>query len=147
MYEQSTRIINKKEREKKKQHKRREKERRKEERKTNAKEKSLDDMIAYVDEYGNITSTPPDKSMRKEISADQIEIGVAPSTSSKPNERTGKVSFFDHKKGYGFIVDDSGEKFFVHVSELDGPVNENDKVMFKTQRGPKGMVAVGVQLV
>jgi S-adenosylmethionine hydrolase len=52
----------KNEKEKKKAQKRQEKEQRKEERKASSKEgKSLDDMIAYVDEFGNITSTPPDK--------------------------------------------------------------------------------------
>ena len=51
--------ISKKEIANKKLQKRKEKEQRREERKANAKEgKSLDQMMAYVDEYGNISSTP-----------------------------------------------------------------------------------------
>ena len=57
---------NKKEREKKKQQSRKEKEERKQERKETAKSKNPDDMLAYIDENGNISSTPPDpKKMRK----------------------------------------------------------------------------------
>ena len=48
----------KRENEKKKQAKRFEKQRRREERQAGGSS-SLDDMIAYVDENGNITDTPP----------------------------------------------------------------------------------------
>ncbi len=52
---------NKKEREKKKQKSRQDKQERKQERKENAKEgKSFDDMLAYIDENGNLSATPPD---------------------------------------------------------------------------------------
>jgi cold shock CspA family protein len=142
--------FNKREREKKKAQKRKEKEQRKEERKENAHEKqSLDDMIAYVDEYGNITSTPPDPSKKKEVRAESIEIGVPPSTGAPRNApRSGKVKFFDNRKGYGFIEDEeSGESIFVHVNDLKQPINENDRVMFKTARGFKGLNAVEVEVV
>lgn len=39
---------------------RQEKEERKTERKKNAAGGKLEDMMAYVDEFGNLTSTPPD---------------------------------------------------------------------------------------
>lgn len=58
----------KKQREKKKQKKKEEKQQRKQERQENATGGSLDEMIAYVDEFGNITSTPPNED---ETSADQ----------------------------------------------------------------------------
>lgn len=50
----------KKQREKKKQKKKEEKMERKKERKENSTGGSLDEMIAYVDEFGNITDTPPE---------------------------------------------------------------------------------------
>jgi hypothetical protein len=51
----------KREREKKRQqHKQAKRQKKEERRKANAnKEKNPDDMIAYIDEYGNLTSTPP----------------------------------------------------------------------------------------
>ncbi|MFA6128690.1 MAG: hypothetical protein WC699_15430 [Bacteroidales bacterium] len=53
---------NKKETEKKKQKKKKDKVAKKLERKSNSEEtKGFDDMIAYVDEFGQITSTPPEK--------------------------------------------------------------------------------------
>ena len=59
---------NKKEREKKKQKERKEKLERKQERKESAKEgKSFDDMLAYIDENGNLSSTPPDPAKMKKI--------------------------------------------------------------------------------
>ncbi|WP_242457814.1 hypothetical protein [Pedobacter sp. BS3] len=51
----------KKQLEKNKQKKKEEKQQRKEERKKNAKDGSLENMLAYVNEFGEITSTPPEK--------------------------------------------------------------------------------------
>ena len=51
---------NKKENEKKKISKRLEKQKWKDERKANNSKKNFEDMIAYIDETGQITSTPPD---------------------------------------------------------------------------------------
>ena len=88
---------NKKEKEKKKAKKKEEKAQKKEDRKAHGGTASFDDMIAYVDEYGNITSTPPDPTKRKKIDAENIEIGVP---KQKPVEaadlnRKGVVTFFN----------------------------------------------------
>ena len=37
---------------------------------------------------------------------------------------TGKVLWFDIKKGYGFIKADSGEEYFVHYSKIIAEVGE-----------------------
>ena len=58
---------NKKEREKKKQQTKKDKAERKQERKEAPKSKDLNDMLAYVDENGNLTTTPPDLSKKKII--------------------------------------------------------------------------------
>ena len=55
----------KRENEKKKASKRIEKQKRKDERKANPSGSSLDDMIAYVDENGQITQTPPEEREKK----------------------------------------------------------------------------------
>jgi len=47
--------------------KRKEKEKKRLERKESKGSGNLDDMIAYVDEFGNITSTPPDQSQRTTV--------------------------------------------------------------------------------
>lgn len=51
----------KKQREKQKQKKKDEKQKRKQERQENPTSGNLDEMIAYVDDFGNITSTPPEE--------------------------------------------------------------------------------------
>ena len=146
----SQETFNKKEREKNKQKKRKEKDEKKEERKANAKKSSgLDDMMAYVDEFGRITSTPPDpKKKKQEIKAEDIQLGVPKHEDAEPVEtiRKGKITYFNSSKGYGFIKDsDSQESVFVHMNSLTEPVAENDKVTFETELTPKGKSAVNVR--
>ena len=60
--------------------------------------------------------------------------------------KTGKVKFFNHEKGFGFIIDDaSGEEVFVHKTGLVDSINENDQVTFDTEQGRKGINAVDVK--
>jgi cold shock CspA family protein len=143
--------FNKKEFEKKKLQKRNEKEKRKEERKAKSKDgKSLDEMFAYVDENGNLTSTPPDPTKKKIINSEDIVTGSRNTGSANTSNpvRTGKVTSFNTSKGFGFIKDsESGDNVFVHISGLSSPVKENDKVMFEVERGPKGFSAVRVKIV
>jgi len=141
--------FSKKEAEKKKIQKRKAKEQRKEERKANAKSGSLEDMLAYVDEYGNITSTPPDQLKRKEIRAEDIVLGARNNVKANPADafRKGKVTFFNTSKGYGFIKDlQSQESIFVHINALTEQIKENDKVSFEVEQGPRGLSAVRVKL-
>lgn len=145
----SSESFNKKEKEKKRLKKQQEKAEKMEERKANAKKgKSLDDMMAYIDEHGNISSTPPDPSKRQEINAEDIQIGVPryePGEEEDP-VRTGVVNFFNEAKGFGFIKDSgSGESVFVHVNQLTERIKEGDRVSFEVQRGPKGPSAVNVK--
>lgn len=141
--------FNKKELEKKRAQKKKEKEERKEERKANAKSgQSLDDMMAYVDENGNISSTPPDPLKKRNINLNDIVTGSRNIGGAEVTVRTGKVSFFNTDKGFGFIMDsDSGERVFVHVNGLKGPIKENDVVSFETERGPKGLQAKDVKVI
>lgn len=147
----SQQTFSKTEKEKKKLKKRKEKELKKQERKENSnKGGNLEDMIAYVDADGNLTDTPPDPSQKVEVDAESIEIGT-PKKEDLPEEdpqRTGKVSFFDHSKGFGFIIDaENNEKYFVHVTGLIDEINENDKVTYELERGMKGMNAVRVKVI
>ena len=78
----SQETFGKKEREKKRQKKREEKALRKEERKSNATGGKFEDMIAYVDEFGQIVDTPPDPSKKTKIKAENINVGIQASKSS-----------------------------------------------------------------
>jgi cold shock CspA family protein len=148
----SQETFNKKENEKKRAKKKQDKEQKKEERKANAaKGQSLDDMMAYVDENGNISSTPPDPTKKKKvINQEDIQIGVPKQEDLAPVDivRKGTVTFFNDSKGYGFIKDhDTQESIFVHVNGLTNPIKENDKVTFEVEMGQKGPTAVRVKLV
>lgn len=133
----------------KKEKKRKEKEKKKLARKENEKKSSLDDMIAYVDENGNITSTPPDPSKKSEVELEDIEIGVPKKESLEEDDpvRKGVVSFFNESKGYGFIKDlDNQNNYFVHINNMLDQVREGNKVTFEVGSGPKGPVAIMVRL-
>ena len=140
---------NKKEKEKKRQKKKEEKAQRKVERKANATGGSLDNMLAYVDEYGNITSTPPDPMKKQRISLESIAISVPrrkPEEEVDPN-RKGVVTFFNESKGFGFIKDlDSQESIFTHIKGHMDAIKESDHVTFRIEQGPKGPNAVEVRI-
>ena len=138
----------KKEKEKKKAKERQDKAEKMRDRKANnTKGKNLEDMMAYIDEYGNITSTPPDPSRKLKVNAEDIQIGVA-KQEDVPHDtvRNGVVSFFNESKGYGFIKDlQTQESIFVHINALTEPLKENNMVTFETEQGAKGLTAVKVK--
>ena len=104
--------------------------------------------FVYVDYNGNFTDTPPDPAEREKINAKSIVIGVPKREAVKTSGFIGKVNFFDHSKGFGFIIDpESQEKYFVHISECIDEITEGDKVEFDTIKGAKGMNAIKVKKV
>lgn len=136
----------KKENEKKKQKKKKEKEARREERKANASGNSFE--IAYVDEYGNFSSTPPDPKNKVAVKEEDIQVSVPRHIVSQADLiRKGIVTFFNDSKGYGFIKDlETQESVFVHVNNVSEPIRENNKVTFEVEMGPKGPNAVKVKV-
>ena len=141
--------INKKEKETKRFKKQKDKLQKSEERKKNSLGGGLDNMIAYVDENGNITSTPPDPSKKRVIDVESIQIGVSKRTEDEvPAIRKGRIDFYNDQKGFGFIKEiGTQEKYFVHVNGLLDEVKEGDTVTFELERGLKGMNAVRVKRV
>ena len=138
--------FSKRDNEKKKQTKREEKQKRKEDRKLNGKSGSLDDMIAYVDENGMLTSTPPDVSKKKEkINQDDIMVSVPKKEKEEPVVYKGRVEHFNESKGYGFIKDLAGtDKYFFHISNAPAEVEEGNIVLFDLERGKRGLNAVNI---
>lgn len=135
----------KKEKEKQRKKEKIEKREKMEQRRANQpKGKSLDDMLAYVDENGNITSTPPDPQKRKQVNAEDIDIGVPKREETADPINEGKVDYFDSSKGFGFILQTDGAKIFFHINQANYPVKQGDHVTFSIERGPKGLNAVDV---
>lgn len=142
---------NKKEREKKKQQSRKEKAERKQERKDRPRDgNNLENMLAYIDENGNLSSVPPDPKKKFSIKAENIEVSVPKQGPVNPEDliRKGSVTFFNESKGYGFIKDQvTQESIFVHANSLTEAIKEHNKVTFEIEMGPKGANAVNVKLV
>lgn len=140
--------FNKRELEKKRDQKRQEKQKRKEERKANVGSGSLDDMIAYVDENGVITNTPPDPVKKQEIEVENIVVST-PKKEDIEEETVlqGRVEYFNPEKGYGFIKSaTSMDKYFFHISSAPATIAEGNKVTFELERGKKGMNAINIAL-
>ncbi len=143
----SQETFNKKEKEKKRLKKRQDKQHKKEERKSKSEGGGFESMIAYVDENGNLTDTPPDPTKKKKINHKHIETSVPRREKEEIDPvHKGRVEFFNHDKGYGFIKElETQDKYFVHVNGLLEEIDEHDKVTFELEQGMKGMNAVKVK--
>lgn len=64
---------------------------------------------------------------------------------------SGRVKWFDSKKGYGFIEQENGEDVFVHFSNIAGAgfrnLEDGEEVTFDIVQGAKGLQAQNVQRV
>ena len=62
---------------------------------------------------------------------------------------SGKVKWFDNKKGFGFIIQDTGQDVFVHHTSIMGSgfktLNEGEVVTFDIIQSDKGLKAQNVQ--
>ena len=62
---------------------------------------------------------------------------------------SGKVKWFDNKKGFGFIAQDTGQDVFVHHTAITGEgfntLNEGDAVLFDVVPSDRGLKAENVQ--
>ena len=106
-------------------------------------------MMAYVDENGRISSTPPDPSKKKTIKAEDIEISIPNRDSDEILDpvRKGTVTFFNESKGYGFIKDsETKESVFVHVNNVLEDIKEGNAVSFEVEMGQKGPNAIKVKI-
>ena len=60
----------------------------------------------------------------------------------------GTVKWFNAKKGYGFISQESGDDVFVHFSAIQGKgfktLEEGQNVSFEIEEGPRGKQASNV---
>jgi cold shock protein len=61
----------------------------------------------------------------------------------------GRVKWFNDKKGFGFIEQESGNDLFVHHSAIQGAgfksLAEGDRVSFDVVQGAKGPAAENVR--
>jgi len=138
----------KRKRAKKQQHKKAKEEKRLERKKQSA-ENGNAMVMAYVDENGNLTATPPDYTKRKKINSEDIQIGVPKQSDiAEATVHTGIVIRFNEAKGYGFIKDaQTQQEYFVHINNMQGDIKEKAAVSFDVEKSPKGLAAVNVTLL
>jgi len=61
----------------------------------------------------------------------------------------GTIKWFDLKKGFGFIEQETGADIFVHHSgvEEEEPLQEGQGVSYEIEEKPKGPCAVNVRIL
>ncbi|SFS45765.1 cold-shock protein [Sphingobacterium wenxiniae] len=133
----------KKERAKKQQQKKQEKlERREFNKSNNSKGKSLEDMFAYVDEFGNISDRPPEKPYKfKETDLERPK---------DPTEefQYGKVSYYNEAGHYGFVRDNQTRDTVYFNDTLAGMVLQlNQNVKYKYIRTKQGNQISEIELI
>ena len=147
----SQETFHKKEVRSKKEKKRKEKEAKKLARKESSSGGGLDAVMAYVDENGQLSDTPPDPNKKKVVNKLEDSIISTPkqeNVSMEDSVRKGTVTFFNDSKGFGFIKDsETQESVFVHVNNILEDITENNVVSFEVEMGQKGPIAVQVKLV
>lgn len=64
---------------------------------------------------------------------------------------TGRVKWFDEKKGFGFIEGQDGKDVFVHFRAIKGDgfksLSDGQEVEFEVEQGQKGPQAVNVVIL
>lgn len=93
----------------------------------------------------------PESNWRSSVAPTTPQSTATKTAPAKSNgERvSGKVKWFDEKKGFGFITPDAGGRdLFVHYSSILGTgfktLDEGQPVTFETQQDAKGPKAVNV---
>ena len=116
--------------------------------KRDGEKSSFDDMIAYVDENGVITSEPIDPTSKTEIKLEDIEISVPKGSDEEVDPiRKGTITFFNESKGFGFIKDlETKQDVFVHANNVIGEIKEGNLVTYEVEMGQRGPNAVRVQI-
>lgn len=65
-----------------------------------------------------------------------------------PEQKKGRVKWFNDSKGYGFIEQENGPDVFVHYSAIQGEgfknLREGQEVLFEIVEGAKGPQAANV---
>lgn len=62
--------------------------------------------------------------------------------------KTGKIKYYDPKKGFGFIREkETHTEIFFHKKGVRYPAKEMDMVTFTVKRTPNGLKAIDVRLL
>ena len=110
---------------------------------------SLESMLAYVDEKGNLSSQPMDPRKKLVVNVEDIDISIPRQSDiqSEDQVQVGIVTLFKTDRGFGFIKNlQTQQSHFFHIKSLIDPVRENNKVSFETEKGPRGPSAINIRL-
>ena len=82
--------------------------------------------------------------------AKDIEVSIPKQDPSEQGHKvkSGKLTFFNEIKGYGFINESgTGQSIFVHINDFQDEINKGDSVSFEIGKGQRGPSAFNVRLL
>lgn len=107
---------------------------------------SFENVIAYADENGMMTSTPPTEDIEKEeINPNRIAMATPKREEKEPTILRGQAEFPSESRGFDSIEDLSGvEKHSFHVNNVIDNIAGNNIITFDPECGVKGMNVVSI---
>lgn len=108
---------------------------------------SLDELLG--EDAEDLSASIAEESIETEENEETEEDSTETEQVQREGSETGKVKWFDTKKGYGFIEQEGGDDIFVHYSaiEEDGfkDLEEDQEVSFEVVETEKGLQAENVK--
>jgi len=89
------------------------------------------------------------RATEEQLAACQALEGTTVCPNATEGENSGKIVFYNSQRGYGFIQNPAGERFFFHVSDLPAgsAAREGLHVEFDVKASPKGPQAINLLLM
>lgn len=109
-------------------------------------------MVSLSEIVGEEAEEDISKSVDEGDAAEEsITVDESVAVDSDAESRTGKVKWFDTKKGYGFIEQEDGDDIFVHYTAIQEEgfkdLEEDQQVSFEVVESDKGLQAENVTKV
>jgi cold shock protein len=102
--------------------------------------------LTGLDECLSSRGMGPQERWKDDALGRQLPLYVA--TEQETFMASGKVKWWDRRKGYGFIIGESGKDVFVHYSTIKGPgyrsLDPGESVNYELVTSPKGLKAENV---
>lgn len=80
--------------------------------------------------------------------SEEVKPALTVNPSPISHQRTGRISYYNEQKGYGFVRDSQfKDNIMFRIKDLTVPVKLNDSVTYTKEKSPEGNIASGITLL